>query len=119
MLGRPSLATWPPETDQVPGDGTVAPLPVGLPLAVVLHHALPGAQERRDAPAPLRECGPGSPHGRCTETTCGECRKDGAATLEQASAEQRPQEVEKAQSGPQRDSGNHARHNVTDTVEEG
>jgi hypothetical protein len=92
-------------------------MPVRLPLAVVLHHALPGGQEWRDAPAPIRECGPGPPHGCRTETKIGECRNDRATTLEQAPTEQRPQEVEKAQIGPKRHIGNNARQNVTDTVE--
>src|SRR5262249_35648934 len=119
MLGRTPLETWPPETNQVTGDGTVAPMPVGLPLAVGLHHALPGGQERRDAPAPIRECGPGPPHGRRTKTKIGECGNDRATTLEQAPTEERPQEVEKAQIGPKRHIGHNTRQNVIDTVEYG
>jgi hypothetical protein len=92
-------------------------MPVGLPLAVVLHHALPGGQELRDAPAPICECGPGPPHGRRTETKIGECGNDRTATLEQAPTEQRPQEVEKAQIGPKRYIGNNTRQNVIDTVD--
>jgi len=45
MLSRTPLETWPPATDQVTGNGTVAPMPMGLSLAVVLPHALPGGQE--------------------------------------------------------------------------
>src|SRR5256885_11538359 len=95
MLGGTLLETWPPETHQVTGDGTVAPMPVSLPLAVVLHHALPGSQELRDAPAPIGECSPGPPHRRRTETQIGECGDDRAAPLEPAPPEQPPPEVEK------------------------
>src|SRR2546421_1596469 len=106
MLGGTLLETWPPEPHQVTGDGTVAPMPVSLPLAVVLHHALPGSQELRDAPAPIGECSPGPPHGRRTETKIGECGNDRAPTLEQTPPEQRPQKGGKAQNGSQRDMGN-------------
>jgi len=119
MLGRTLVETWPPEPDQITGNGPVAPMPVSLPLAVVLHHALPGGPERRDAPAPIRECGPGPPHGRRTATKIGKCGNDRTATLEQAPTEQCPQEVEKAYIGPKRHIGNNARQNVIDTVEYG
>jgi hypothetical protein len=44
--------------------GRSPPCRVGLPMAVVLHHALPGSQGLRGAPAPIRTCGPDPPHGR-------------------------------------------------------
>jgi hypothetical protein len=91
-------------------------VPVGLPLAIVLPHALPGGEERREAPAPLRQGGPGPPHGRRPATQSGECGHDCPATLEQAPTEQRPQEVEKAPIGPKRYIGNNARQNMTETV---
>jgi hypothetical protein len=118
-LGRTPLETGPPATDQVTGAGTVAPLPVGLPRAGVLPHALPGGEELGEAPAPIRECGPGPPHGRRTETQIGACGKNRAATLEQAPTQQRPQEVAKAHMGPKRCIGNNARQNVIDPVEDG
>ena len=75
--------------------------------------------ELREAPAPIRECGPGPPHGRRPEPKIGECGNDGAATLKQAPTEQRPQEMKKAQIGPKRYIGHNTRQNVMDTVEYG
>ena len=72
---------------------------LGLPVALVLPHLLPSSQELGGAPAPLRERGPGPPYGRRTEPKIGERRDDRAAALEQAPAEQCPEEVEEAQIG--------------------
>jgi hypothetical protein len=88
-----------PEAGQVTGHWTVAAMPVGLPVAIVLHHLLPGRQELGGAPAPIRERGPGPPYGRRTEPTIGARRDNRAAALEQAPAEQCPEEVEEAQIG--------------------
>jgi hypothetical protein len=96
MLGWIPLEPWPPELDEVTGDGTIAAMPVGLPLTVVLHYALPDGQELRGTPVSISQGGPGPPHGCGTEPEIGECGDDCAAALEQASTEQRPQEVEKA-----------------------
>jgi len=71
-------------------------MPVGLPAAVVLHHALPRGQELRDALATIREGGPGPPHGRCPEANIGQGGDDRAAALEHAPTAQRPQKVEQA-----------------------
>jgi hypothetical protein len=72
-------------------------VPVGLPVAVVLDHLLPGGQELRRAPATICERCPGTPHDRCWETEGGQAGNDGAAALEQATAEEHPQQVEETQ----------------------
>jgi len=90
------LQARPPDAHEITSHRAVAPMPVGLPMAVVLYHALPSGQERRNAPASIRQGSPGPPHGRGTETAIGECGDDRTAALEQATTEQRPQEVEKA-----------------------
>jgi hypothetical protein len=95
VLGRTRLEAWTPEAHEVAGHRAVAPMPVGLPMAVVLDHVLPGGQKLRRTPVTIRECGPGPPHSCRTETESSESGDDRAAALEQAPTEQRPQEMEK------------------------
>ena len=117
VFSRTPLQTRTPEASQVTGHGALAPMPVGLPAAIVLDDTLPGGQEPRGVPAPIREGGPGPPHGRRTEPEIGECGDERAATLEQPPTEQRPQEVEKAQIGTHGHVRDHTRQHVIDTVE--
>ena len=74
-------------------------MPVGLPVGLVLHHLRPGRQERRGAPATLRQGGPSPPNGCRTEPKISEGGDERTATLEQAPAEQGPQPVEEPQIG--------------------
>ena len=90
MLGRAVLKTRTPEADQVTRDRTVAPVPVGLPVTIVLDQLLPGSQQPRCVSATIRECGPGTPHSGSGESEVGQARDDGATALEQATAEEHP-----------------------------
>ena len=117
VRGRTPWEARPPEAGQVTGHWPVAAMPVGLPVTIVLHHLLPGSQELCGAPATICECGPGPPHGRRTEPKIGECGDDRAAALEQAPAEQRPQEVKEPQIGANGYMRDHMRQNVVNTVE--
>jgi hypothetical protein len=92
-------------------------MPVGLPAAVVLDHVLPGSQEPRCVPGPIRECGPGTPPSRRGETQGSEARDNGAAALEQATAAQHPEEMEETQIGANGYIRDHTRQNAVDTVE--
>ena len=92
-------------------------MPVGVPVTVVLDHVLPGGQQPRDAPAPIRECGPGTPHSRGWEPEVGEAGDDCAAALEQATAEEHPQQMEETQIGADGHASDHTRQNAVDTVE--
>ena len=92
-------------------------MPVGLPVALVLHHLLPGSQELCGAPVTIRQGDPGPPHGRRTEPKISECGDDRAAALEQTPAEQCPQEVKEPQIGANGHVYDDTRQNVIDTVE--
>ena len=100
------LPAWPPEAHEVTGDWAVAPMPMGVPGAVVLEHARPGGQALRCVPAPIGESGPCTPHGRSGEPQVGEPRENRPTALEQAAAEEPPQQVEEAQIG----ANGHTRH---------
>jgi hypothetical protein len=94
-------------------------MPVGLPATVVLDHVLPGSQEPRCVPVPIRECGPGAPHSRRGETKVSEARDNGTTALEQATAEQHPEEMEEPQIGANGYVRDHPRQNAVDTGEYG
>jgi hypothetical protein len=92
-------------------------VPVGLPGAVVLDDLLTGDQEPRRVPATIRERRPSTPHDRCWEPESGEAGNDGAAALEQATAEEHPQQVEEAQIRANGHASDYPRQNAVDTVD--
>src|SRR5262249_45173621 len=108
-----------PKAHEITGPGAVAPVLVGLPVAVVLDHLLPGGQEPRRVPASIRERGPGAPRRRRGETNIGERRENRPTALEQAPTQERPQEVEKAEVGSKRHISHDTRQNMIDPVEYG
>ena len=68
-------------------------------------------------PAPIRERGPGPSRSCRGETKVREARDNGAATLEQTTAEQHPEEMGETQIGANGNIRDHTRQNVIDTVE--
>jgi len=116
VLGGTPVQARTPEADQITSHRTVAPVPVGLPMALVVDQLLPGRQEPRGVPAPIRECSPRTPHRRRRETEGSEAGDDGAAALEQAPAEEHPEQVEEAQIRTDGHASDDARQNAVETV---
>jgi hypothetical protein len=92
-------------------------MPGGVPVAVVLDHALPGVQKLRRAPMSIGESRPRTSHGCSGEPKGGEPRDNGSAALEQATAEEHPEEVDEAQIGAHGHTHHDMRQTVVDTVE--
>jgi hypothetical protein len=86
-------------------------------MTVILDHLVPRGQQPRDAPATIRECGPGTPHCSGREPEGGHARDDRAATLEQAPAEEHPQQMAEPQIGADGYASNHTRQKAIVTVE--
>lgn len=110
------MQTRPPEAHEVTGPRAIAPVPVGLPGAIVQDHLLPGDQETGRLPATIRERCPSPPQRRCGEAEGCQAGNDRATALEQAAAEEHPQEVEKAQIDPKRHRRNDTRQKVIHVV---
>ena len=94
VLGCTPVEAWTPEAHQVTGDRAVAPMPVGLPVTFVVDQVVPGGQEPWRVPAPIRERGPRTPHSRLWQPEGGKAGDDRPTALEQATAEEHPQQME-------------------------
>ena len=71
------------------------------------------------AHATIRERRPGTPHRCVRESESGQAGNDGATALEQATAEEHPQEMEETQIGTNRYVRDHTRQRVVDAVDYG
>jgi hypothetical protein len=92
-------------------------MPVGLPPALVVDQLLPGRQEPRSVPAPIRERSPRTPHRRLRATKVSEARDNGTAALEQAPTQAHPEQMAEAQMRANRHASDDTRQNAVDTVE--
>ena len=119
VLGRAVLKPRTKEADQVTGDRAIAPVLVGLQAALFTDELLPGAQQLGGVPLAIRQSRPAAPDGMCSQPQIGKPRDDGPTALEQATAEQHPQQMEEPQIGTARYPSDYARQNPIDTLEYG
>ena len=119
MLGQAVLEPRAKEADQVTSHWTIAPVLVGSKGRFLPHELFPGPQQLLGLPLAIRQSGPAAPDGIRRKSEIGESRKHCPTALEQATAEQHPQQMEETQIGTDRYTSDHTRQNIIDTVEYG
>jgi len=82
------------EANQVTGDRAETFITMSLPAAFLLDHLVPCPYEGLDGPAPLCQGCARTADGVGGESPVGKRREDGAATEEEPTGEERPQEPE-------------------------
>jgi hypothetical protein len=100
VLGQAGLQPRAEEADQVTRNWTIAPVRLGLPLAI-------------------RQSGPAAPDGIRSQAELGASRDHGSTALESAPAEQHPQQMEEPQISTARHGSDHTRQHPIATVEYG
>ena len=84
-----------------------------------LHELLPGPQQLLSLPLTICQSCPAAPDSIRSKPEISEPWDNGPTALEQATAEQHPQQMEEIQIGPDRHTSDHTRQHTIDTVEDG